>query len=135
MWALGKMTKLNTGPRTRQALGAVRSRGLKKRITRAEQALKDALEQSGIWFKFQPHFFTEHRLYIPDFRLATHTHKLLIEVDGPSHLKQKHYDDERTNWLMAKRNCLVLRFTNDEVLNGIDRVMASILSKCPKRVG
>ena len=117
----------------RQALGATRARGLRGRTTKAEQALGEALQRAGLWFRYQPHFVADDRLYIPDFRLATHTYKLLIEVDGPSHQGRERYDAARTEWLMAKRNCRVLRFSNEEVVNNIERVMASILAHQPKR--
>jgi leucyl-tRNA synthetase len=55
-----------------------------------------------------------------------------IEVDGEYHddEKQKLYDNERTIELNAK-NVVVLRFSNDEVINNTEQVINKITSHLP----
>ena len=54
------------------------------------------------------------KYYIADYH--SHGHKLLVELDGQIHLKQKEQDLLRTDH-MIERGFTVLRFTNDMVLN------------------
>jgi very-short-patch-repair endonuclease len=108
------------------------SSGMKHRPTKAEAALADALKAHGIMFKQQGYFFTDTSFYIPDFRLATKNHKLIVEVDGSSHARQVEYDEKRTEWLAKNRNCKVVRFTNEQVLTDINSVIKEILSYHPK---
>ncbi|MGA2505554.1 MAG: endonuclease domain-containing protein [Anaerolineales bacterium] len=64
--------------------------------------------------------------YITDFcalRL-----KFVIEVDGSHHLDQQEYDSERTSILEAQ-GFTILRFSNGEVMNKIEGVLAVILEK------
>jgi len=111
----------------------VRSRGMRRRPTKAEAVLADALKKHDIWFKQQAYFHTADALYIPDFRLAIKYKKLIVEVDGPSHKKSAWYDTKRTEWLAKNRNCVVLRFTNEQVLQDVEAVIKAILEYEPKR--
>ena len=63
--------------------------------------------------------------YIADF--ACISSKLIIELDGGYHQlpQQKTNDDLRTGWLES-RGYTVLRFTNEELFNGIDNVLDKI---------
>ncbi len=54
--------------------------------------------------------------------------KLIIEVDGSPHLDQVDCDSERTDFLESKRY-RVLRFWNNEVMNGIDPVLEVIIQE------
>lgn len=116
-------------------LGLWRSRALKKRATLPERTLLEALRANRYWLKFQGYFYTDTHLYIPDFRLATAQYKLLIEVDGPSHQQQQAYDAARTAWLEQNRNAVILRFTNDEVMTQIEKVLEKIAEHDPLRFG
>jgi len=49
----------------------------------------------------------------------------VIEIDGKIHLSQKDYDEGRTAEL-ERFDIAVLRFTNEEVLHDIDRVVEKI---------
>jgi very-short-patch-repair endonuclease len=100
---------------------------LQNRATKAEKELVEALIYYGIYFKFQSYFFTEKgTLYLPDFIIPCETYKLVVEVDGGIHERQKYYDDLRTKWLIKNRNCKVIRFTNEQVLQNIDYVIEQI---------
>lgn len=66
--------------------------------------------------------------FIPDFVCLKE--KLIIEIDGGYHneKEQQEYDEIRAKWLAAS-NYQMLRFTNEEVLNDIVRVVEDIGNK------
>jgi len=71
-----------------------------------------------------------NKWYITDFYIPQI--KLVIEIDGESHLKQKKYDEERSRFL-NKKYLTVVRFQNLEVetmefRSRIRNVLASFLS-------
>jgi very-short-patch-repair endonuclease len=72
------------------------------------------------------HFRRQYAIgnYIVDF--CAPRAKLIIEVDGSPHIDQKPYDAERTEFLNTK-GYRVLRFWNNDILNHVQDVMASIL--------
>jgi leucyl-tRNA synthetase len=63
--------------------------------------------------------------YIPDFVCLEK--KLIIEIDGAYHneTEQKKFDEARTEWLKEHQYKLI-RFTNDEVITNIDKVIEKI---------
>ncbi|MFZ2190474.1 MAG: endonuclease domain-containing protein [Candidatus Magasanikiibacteriota bacterium] len=63
--------------------------------------------------------------YIADF--YCHEFKLIIEVDGGIHLKpkQKEHDQFRTDRL-NELGIKIIRFTNEEVINNIEKVLSEI---------
>ena len=101
---------------------------LRKQMTPAERALWQRLRRNQLdgW-----HFRRQHPVggFIVDFFCAKA--KLVIEVDGPIHEKQRAYDAERTQLLESLKDYRVIRFTNDEVLNDIDSVLAKIREALP----
>lgn len=92
--------------------------------TDAERAIEPAIASMGVPYRFQ------HPLWglkvFPDFVLQYH--KLVIEVDDPSHsrTKKKAEDAERTR-KMARHGWRVVRCTNEEAINDpygtVDRLM------------
>jgi very-short-patch-repair endonuclease len=54
--------------------------------------------------------------------------KLVIEVDGSQHLDRQEYDSERTSFL-EDQGYTILRFSNGDVMNKIEGVLAAILEK------
>jgi len=116
-----------------RALEFVKS--LKAQPTRAELALKKSLADARYWFKFQGCFYSPTILFIYDFKLEIHAGKLIIEVDGGYHEAQQQYDAQRTAWMESNRNCVVIRFSNDEILNDLPNVMRKIDSFNPRRIG
>jgi len=64
--------------------------------------------------------------YIPDF--YCHKAKLVIEADVPIHLFKKEYDKNRDE-VLAGLGLTILRFTNDEVLNELDKVLDVVSKK------
>jgi very-short-patch-repair endonuclease len=65
--------------------------------------------------------------YIVDF--YCHQARLVVEVDGSSHLDQKDYDQARDAHLTVL-GLQVLRFFNSDVDRDIDLVLEAILSAC-----
>jgi len=78
-------------------------------------------EGLGVTFKRQ-HIIGD---FIADF--ACISRKLIIELDGGYHQlpQQKTSDNYRKEWLES-RGFKVLRFTNEELFNGIDDVLDRI---------
>ena len=73
------------------------------------------------------HFRRQHVLldYIPDFVCLSK--KIIIEIDGGYHFEgeQPERDAEREEEL-AKQGFTILRFTNEEIINDIDKVLETI---------
>lgn len=100
------------------------SRELRQVSTEAEKLLWSELRNRKLnRLKFR----RQHPIdkYIADF--YCHERKLVIELDGEIHNTQenKNYDKARTVEL-GSLTITVLRFTNDEVLNGVERVLQKI---------
>ena len=92
-------------------------------MTAAEKQLWNVLrakQLEGLYFRRQ------HTVgsYIVDFFCAQE--KLVVEVDGGSHLKQVDYDKERTRWLEEEKGYRVIRFTNDDVFKSINELTEAI---------
>lgn len=100
-------------------------------MTQAELRLWEQLKGKRV---FGIRFRAQHPLniFIADF--YCHPIKLVIEVDGGIHYtrEQQEYDIGRTGELNY-RGIEVIRFTNEEIENKIDKVMASIRQKCKTR--
>jgi very-short-patch-repair endonuclease len=73
---------------------------------------------------FVPNVSGRKAFYIADFYCAKL--KLVIEVDGSIHLLKKEYDANR-DLVMNELGFSILRFTNDEVLNDVDKVVRGIM--------
>jgi len=108
----------------RQALAPdaiARARDLRRRMTEAERvlwrALRDALPGHH-WRKQVP-----LGPYYADF--ASHSAKLVIEVDGGQHASAVERDEGRTRFLESQ-GFRVLRFWNNDVLGNTDGVLQSI---------
>ena len=101
---------------------AAAPRALRRRATSAEQVLWNELRGrrlDGLKFRRQ------HPLgpFIVDFCCVEH--RLIVELDGDVHDSQRDYDDARTKYLAAI-SYRVIRFTNDEVANDLDKILTSI---------
>jgi very-short-patch-repair endonuclease len=68
--------------------------------------------------------------FIVDF--CCHEHKLIIELDGSQHFDDQNYDQERSRAL-ALKGYRVLRFWNNEVLVGIEGVLAEVMTALEER--
>jgi very-short-patch-repair endonuclease len=106
-----------TTPQIQQA-----ARHLRQNLTPAEAKLWSVLQkrqQNGLKFRCQ------HPLgrFIVDFYCPTY--KLIIEIDGPIHKQQQHYDQARTEQLEAF-GYRVLRLTNQQVLDDLTTALTLI---------
>lgn len=98
------------------------ARQLRRQLTPAESCLWQALKKkqlNGLRFRCQ------HPVgqFIVDFYCPSC--KLVVEVDGEIHLNQAEKDAARTKQL-EKYGYRVLRFSNEEVLNHLERVLTAI---------
>jgi very-short-patch-repair endonuclease len=105
---------------------------LRKKSTPTEKLLWERLRRnniSGVKFRRQhPIGF-----YIADF--YCHELQLVIEIDGPIHntAQHKEYDFNR-DAEMERMGVQILRFTNNEVKNQIDKVMNKIRQEIKSRL-
>lgn len=91
--------------------------------TEAEAILWKALSNRKLGYKFR----RQHPLgrYIVDF--YCHQKRLAIEVDGGYHQDeaQRQYDEKRTEHITSS-GIKELRFSNEEVINGLQQVLETI---------
>ena len=89
--------------------------------TRAEELLWQRLRNRQLGVRFR----RQHAIgdFIVDFVCIEK--KLVVEVDGEIHFRQKAQDDVRTGLIMS-RGFRVIRFWNDEVIQDIDAVVSRI---------
>ena len=64
--------------------------------------------------------------------LACHECKIIIEVDGESHLGRECRDERRSNYL-REEGWLALRFWNTEVYDELESVLEAIHQTCEQR--
>jgi very-short-patch-repair endonuclease len=109
-------------------------RELRRKQTPAEELLWQHLRNRNLIGK---KFLRQHPIcvnsifgrsvyYIPDF--YCHAAKLVIEADGPVHLFKKEYDKNRDEVLRGL-GLVILRFTNNEIINNLDMVLNEIKVK------
>ena len=65
--------------------------------------------------------------FIVDF--YCHKIGLVVEIDGPIHLSQSSYDREREK-ILRQRGLKLVRFTNEQVLDQLDRVLGQLKQIC-----
>lgn len=104
-----------------------RAKELRSSMTKAEKILWSAIRNrklGGLKFRRQHPI----SMFIADF--YCHEIKLVIELDGEIHelIENKEYDEGRTAEL-GYLGVKVLRFKNEEVMNSINSVLETILSK------
>ena len=107
---------------TRNPVSLARAEELQKNPTEAERRLWQFLSDKKIGDK---KFRRQHAIgpYIVDFVCVSAN--LVIELDGESHAETIEYDAQRTAYLQSQ-NYRVLRFSNHEVMQNLEGVIASI---------
>jgi len=100
---------------------------MRKNPTEAEKVLWEALRANGLGVKFRQQHIIED--FIVDF--YCNEYKVTVEVDGGYHndVEQMKSDEERTTRL-NELGYTELRFTNEEVLHDLDRVLKTIKTFC-----
>ena len=102
------------------------ARDLRKRSTSAENIFWNFVRnrsfqnlkfrrQHSIEFKYE----NQKRFFIADF--FCFEKKLVVEIDGGIHETQKDYDELRT-LIINELGIKVIRFSNEEVMNNIEKV-------------
>jgi very-short-patch-repair endonuclease len=106
------------------------ARLLRENMTKSEELLWEKLKGKQIWGL---RFRRQHPIdiFIADF--YCHRVKLVVEIDGEIHNLQKDYDIGRTAE-MGKYDIKVIRFTNEEVENNIEKVITYIESIVKERI-
>ena len=96
---------------------------LRKDLTEAEAVLWNELRNNKLGFKFRRQHPLNH--FIADFYCPTK--QLVIEVDGDIHNIEdnKEYDENRT-FELNKLELKVIRFTNEDVLCNLEKVLDEI---------
>jgi len=98
--------------------------------TEAEKLLWSRLSCKRLGVKFR----RQHPIhsYVADF--YCHSHKLVVEVDGPIHdsVEKKLYDATRTS-CFNEFKIRVVRFTNDQILNDIETALENIKKALKER--
>ena len=97
------------------------ARALRRNATAAEQTLWRALREHLPTHKFRRQ--VPMGCYIADF--ACHASRLIVELDGGQHAVQTEQDRQRTDFLNGE-GYLVLRFWNNQVVENLEGVLASI---------
>jgi very-short-patch-repair endonuclease len=111
------------------AVDLMRARTMRIEPTSAEARLWEELRDRRMGgFKFRRQYSMDS--YILDFYCAQA--KLVVELDGASHLGREKYDRDRTIWLEVC-DLEVVRYPNDMVFNHLDDLKASILEHCKRR--
>ena len=105
------------------------ARELRKRLTQAEQTFWLRLKESFPEYKFR----RQHpiSIYIADF--YCHKLKLIIEIDGSIHdSNDAKVADKKRQMDLENLKLTVIRFTNNQVKNEIENVIAIISSTIEK---
>ena len=106
------------------------ARILRKNMTFQEKLLWDRLKLKQV---FGLRFRRQHPIdfFIADF--YCHQARLVIEIDGEIHSRQREYDEGRSAE-MGKYFIKIIRFTNSEVENNIEKVINYIEDEVRARV-
>ena len=94
---------------------------LRENMTDAEKHLWLRLNKNQLGVRFKAQHPID--IFIVDF--YCHKYKLVVEVDGDIHSFQKDYDEGRTAEL-ERFDLKIIRFTNQEILNNIEKVVDEI---------
>ncbi|TAH02943.1 MAG: leucine--tRNA ligase [Sphingobacteriales bacterium] len=98
-----------------------KAKEMRKTPTNAENILWLRLKSKALEFKFRQQHLIDN--YIVDFVCISKG--LVVEVDGEIHNSQLEYDAERTK-ILNQVGFKVIRFTNQEVIDNIDKVLSEI---------
>jgi very-short-patch-repair endonuclease len=103
-------------------------RNLRRNQTDAEWKLWLAIKASKMGFRFARQYSVGP--YIADF--VCRSRKLIVELDGDSHL-EKEESDRLRDLELNRLGYAVLRFTNDRVMDELDEVLGEICRACETR--
>ena len=105
-------------------------RNLRNNQTESEKIFWDAVRQRKVmdlrFLRQHPITFlydSRERFFIADFYCARK--KLVVEIDGRIHEKQKDYDELR-EYIIKSLGYKVIRFTNEEIEQNLDKVVKKL---------
>ena len=99
---------------------------LRRNMTDAEKLLWQKLKNKQLGYKFR----RQHPLHLFIVDFYCHELKLIIEVDGEYHnSKEQGIADKERELLLKFQNLQIVRFTNEEVLSDLDKVIMKIKGK------
>jgi very-short-patch-repair endonuclease len=98
-----------------------RANSMRKTMTKAELLIWDQIKSDKLGIKFRRQYIIEN--YIADF--ANLSHKIIIEIDGDSHINSLEYDNHRTD-ILKIYGFNIIRFNNDEIYNNLDIVILKL---------
>jgi very-short-patch-repair endonuclease len=102
------------------------SRRLRREMTIPERLLWGKLRGGRVaGLKFRRQYPIDQ--YIADF--YCHAHRLVIELDGDSHIGTAAYDGRREAHLAGQR-IRVMRFSNEDVIRDLEAFLTAILAAC-----
>ena len=111
--------------------GFIVARELRKKTTLAEDIFWQYVRKRqfyGLKFRRQHalffKYFGQTRFFIADFYCKEM--RLIVEIDGGIHERQKEYDQFRSEILSQQKELKIIRFKNDDVLNDIDSVLKKL---------
>jgi Uncharacterized protein conserved in bacteria len=107
---LAKPGYVTANPKTYKYIKEIRD-NLKQKPTEAEDLIWQHLRNKKTGYKIRRQHIIDD--FIVDFVCLSK--KIVIEIDGKIHLKQKEHDDMRT-YRLREIGYEVIRFTNDEVI-------------------
>jgi very-short-patch-repair endonuclease len=99
-----------------------RAKALRANLSEPERRLWYRLRANRLGVKFQRQVVLAP--YIADF--ASRSERLVIELDGDTHVGRQGYDAARSR-VLEERGYRVLRFTNADVMSNLDGVLHAIL--------
>jgi len=104
-----------------------RAKAMRANPTEAEKLLWEKLRNKQLGVKFrQQHVINK---FIVDF--CSIQSALIIEIDGKIHDRQGEEDTDRTK-ILEKEGYTVIRFSNDEILSDIEKVISIIKNQSKK---
>ena len=105
-------------------------RDLRKNSTKAEKIFWEAVRNKRFigkkFYRQYPLFYDitgKESFFIADF--YCHQEKLVVELDGVIH-KYRLKEDKEREQILNYLGLNVIRFRNDEVLNGLDKVLSDL---------
>ncbi len=106
-----------------------KARQLRRDLTPAESILwREVRNRRFAGFKFR----RQHSIGPFFADLACHECKLVVELDGETHLGKEDRDEERTRFLQTQ-GWLVLRFWNTQIYEELEDVLEAIYRVCVGR--
>jgi len=116
---------------TAKQIATVLSRDLRKRMTNPEKVLWGKLRNKQFmghkFLRQHPLFYQYYnktKFFIADFYCKEL--RIVIEVDGGIHEKQKDYDKIRSEILEIQNNLKIIRFKNEDVINNINKILIDL---------